>query len=406
MVMQAIVIYNELRRRARHLPRAPHTNWNSEREITLTQMFGTSDTICRDLLRMKIGPFQRLCARLRSYGLVDSKYVRIEEQVAIFLNTVGHDQRNRAGRFTFFRSGQTVSFYFHRVLHACLGLYRDVVINATPHNSPYEKENVQPWYSFFQDVVGAIDGTHIATYVPLEEQGKYRNRKQVISQNVLVACTFDMKFTYVLAGWEGSAHDGRFSAAPFRVPRPTLHSDVEEISSTQADPNSRNRQIRWSDAMDGCMITALLHQVLSSHKRSDNGFSSYHVSKAIENVHNGCGVMVSDKNVRARLKTLKKEYVEVRQLLSMSGFGLDPHTGRVTADVLAWEELLKIYKPCNIAKIGINLGSFWLLKMVLSSGVILYGRVYISWVDFNEIFRSMTTICLFRDTSFWTVEAH
>lgn len=26
---------------------------------------------------------------------------------------------------------------------------------------------------------------------------------------MLVACTFDMKFTYVLAGWEGSAHDGR-----------------------------------------------------------------------------------------------------------------------------------------------------------------------------------------------------
>ncbi|CAA2974888.1 Hypothetical predicted protein, partial [Olea europaea subsp. europaea] len=59
------------------------------------------------------------------------------------------------------------------------------------------------------DAVGAIDGTHIAANVPLEEQAKYRNRKQVTSQNVLVACTFEMKFTYVLAGWEGSAHDGR-----------------------------------------------------------------------------------------------------------------------------------------------------------------------------------------------------
>ncbi|XP_022880775.1 uncharacterized protein LOC111398052 [Olea europaea var. sylvestris] len=137
------------------------------------------------------------------------------------------------------------------------------------------------------------------------------------------------------------ANTRQSSAAPFLVPRPTLHSDVEEISSTQADPNSRNRQICWSDAMDGYMITALLHQVLSSHKRSDNGFSSFHVSKAIERVHNGYRVMVSDKNVRAQLKTLKKEYVEIRQLLSMSGFGLDSHTGRVIADVLAWEELLK-----------------------------------------------------------------
>ncbi|XP_022893711.1 uncharacterized protein LOC111408140 [Olea europaea var. sylvestris] len=147
------------------------------------------------------------------YKLVPSKIAipvedLCEEKPLIFL-PFRHHQRNRAGRFTFFRLGQTVSFYSYRVLHTCLGLYRDVVINATPHNSPYEKENVQPWYSFFQDVVGAIDGTHIASYVSLEEQGKYHNRKQVFSQNVLVACTFDMKFTYVLAGWEGSVHDVR-----------------------------------------------------------------------------------------------------------------------------------------------------------------------------------------------------
>ncbi|KAL2508229.1 uncharacterized protein Fot_31876 [Forsythia ovata] len=104
MVIQAIVIYDGIRRYARHLPRAPHRNWKIERQMTLTRMFGTSDRICRDLLRMKIGPFQSLCARLRTFGLVDSKSVRVEEQVAIFLNTVGHDQRNRAGSFTFFRS--------------------------------------------------------------------------------------------------------------------------------------------------------------------------------------------------------------------------------------------------------------------------------------------------------------
>ncbi|KAL2506675.1 putative harbinger transposase-derived nuclease [Abeliophyllum distichum] len=89
-----------------------------------------------------------------------------------------------------------MSYYFHRVLHACLGLYRKVVTNATIHNSPYEKDNVKPWYSYFQDVVEAIDGTHISANVPVDDQARYRNRKQVISQNVLVACTFDIKFTY------------------------------------------------------------------------------------------------------------------------------------------------------------------------------------------------------------------
>ncbi|KAL2498515.1 putative harbinger transposase-derived nuclease [Abeliophyllum distichum] len=40
MVIQAIVIYDGIRRRARHLPRAPHRNWDMERDMTLTRMFG------------------------------------------------------------------------------------------------------------------------------------------------------------------------------------------------------------------------------------------------------------------------------------------------------------------------------------------------------------------------------
>ena len=97
-----------------------------------------------------MGAFHRLCNRLRGYGLNDSRSVRVEEQVAIFLNTVGHDHRNRVESFTFFRSGQTVSYYFHRVLHACLTLYRDVVTNANAQNSPNDKDNVQDWFHYFQ----------------------------------------------------------------------------------------------------------------------------------------------------------------------------------------------------------------------------------------------------------------
>ncbi|KAL2455335.1 uncharacterized protein Fot_57621 [Forsythia ovata] len=93
--------------------------------------------------------------------------------------------------------------------------------------------------------------------------------------------------------------------------------------------------------MDGLMISALVNQVFSGHKRSDNGFTSFQVSKAIESVSNGCGVVVSDKNVRSRLKTLKKEYAEVNQLLSISGFGWESETGRITADAFAWDDLVE-----------------------------------------------------------------
>ena len=38
-------------------------------------------------------------------------------------------------------------------------------------------------------------------------QAAFRGRKHNPTQNVMAAVDFDLKFTYVLAGWEGSAHD-------------------------------------------------------------------------------------------------------------------------------------------------------------------------------------------------------
>nr|XP_051207336.1 uncharacterized protein LOC127323203 [Lolium perenne] len=35
----------------------------------------------------------------------------------------------------------------------------------------------------------------------------FRGRKHYTGQNMLATVNFDMRFTYVLAGWEGSAHD-------------------------------------------------------------------------------------------------------------------------------------------------------------------------------------------------------
>ena len=43
--------------------------------------------------------------------------------------------------------------------------------------------------------------------VPRKISAAFRGRKQGTIQNVMAAVDFDLKFTHVLAGWEGSAHD-------------------------------------------------------------------------------------------------------------------------------------------------------------------------------------------------------
>ena len=50
-------------------------------------------------------------------------------------------------------------------------------------------------------------------------QRRFRGRKDGTVQNVLAAITFDVKFSYVLAGWEGSAHDSRILNDALNRPR-------------------------------------------------------------------------------------------------------------------------------------------------------------------------------------------
>ena len=61
--------------------------------------------------------------------------------------------------------------------------------------------------------MGAIDSTHVPANVlanvPVEIQGKFQGRKEGTTQNVLAAITFNLKFIYVLVGWEGNAHNSR-----------------------------------------------------------------------------------------------------------------------------------------------------------------------------------------------------
>jgi hypothetical protein len=72
---------------------------------------------------------------------------------------------------------------------------------------PPEIHNNPKRYPFFHDAIGAIDGTHIACAPSDKERAAACNRKRLLMQNCLIACSFDLLFTYVLSGWEGSAAD-------------------------------------------------------------------------------------------------------------------------------------------------------------------------------------------------------
>jgi hypothetical protein len=65
------------------------------------------------------------------------------------------------------------------------------------------------FWPHFKGALGAIDGSHVPVSVPAEEVVNHTCRHGYTSQNVLAICDFDMRFTFVVVGWSGSAHDTR-----------------------------------------------------------------------------------------------------------------------------------------------------------------------------------------------------
>ncbi|XP_062103644.1 protein ALP1-like [Humulus lupulus] len=72
-----------------------------------------------------------------------------------------------------------------------------------------EIQNNLKYFPWFKDCVGAIDGTHVSAVAPALKQLAYRGRKVDVTQNVMATCSFNMMFTYVYAGWEGTTNDSR-----------------------------------------------------------------------------------------------------------------------------------------------------------------------------------------------------
>ncbi|KAK5824347.1 hypothetical protein PVK06_019118 [Gossypium arboreum] len=197
----------------------PHVNRDYERENYINSILYSGDQCCIDVIRMRPIAFFNLCDILSRNNLLQStKSVNIREQVVIFLHIIGHNVRFRVIGSRYYRSTETIHRYFRVVLRAILKLYK-LVIRLPDELTPSEIRNNLRFYPYFKDCIGALDGTHVRASVPLNIQGRFRSRKGGTTQNVLAAITFDLKFSYVLTGWEVRAHDSRILSDALSRPR-------------------------------------------------------------------------------------------------------------------------------------------------------------------------------------------
>jgi DDE superfamily endonuclease len=117
-----------------------------------------------------------------------------------------HCHRNTQERWQ--HSGATISRIIHDVASSIIKCKGTLIRQASANDQLHARIRDDRKFREFSGCLGALDGVHIPAVVKQELIESFRNRKKFVSQNVLGVCDFDMLFTYCLAGWEGSAHDG------------------------------------------------------------------------------------------------------------------------------------------------------------------------------------------------------
>ncbi|MQL86611.1 hypothetical protein Taro_019148 [Colocasia esculenta] len=121
---------------------------------------------------------------------------------------MGHGVASGAMCKHFQHSSETISKHVREVTKALASLCFTYIKLPTLTDPVHPRiRHDDRFYPYFKDAIGAIDGTHVPAHILREKQARYRNRKGVVSQNVMWVCDFDLVFQYVVVGFEGAVVD-------------------------------------------------------------------------------------------------------------------------------------------------------------------------------------------------------
>ncbi|KAK5793591.1 hypothetical protein PVK06_034743 [Gossypium arboreum] len=344
---------------------------------------------------MRLIAFFNLCDILRRNNLLQStKSVNIREQVVIFFHIIGHNVRFRVIESRYYRSTETVHRYFRVVLRAILKLYK-VVIRLPDESTPSEIRNNPRFYPYFKNFIRALDGTHVRASVPLSIQGRFRSRKGGTTQNVLADITFDLKFSYVLAGWEGNAHDSRILSDALSRPRGLripegkyyladagygirngyiipyrgVRYHLKEFSA-QGPENAKElfnlrhsslritiervfgilkKQFRVLDAEPFWNFQTQVDIVLAAEEaqrgnKHSNTFKAVSINRVAEAIIERFQVQCDAKYVENHLRTVKNQWQIICTIRGESGFGWDDNMKMITCDRATYDAAMMAHK--------------------------------------------------------------
>lgn len=113
----------------------------------------------------------------------------------------------------------------------------------------------------------------------------------------------------------------------------------EEVKVSTTMTGKKN--LTWDDDMDDMLIDSLIDQMHKGQKISGSFTRNAYATVACL-ITQKFGMSCHSENVKNRMKTLKSNFSEAKDILNSSGFGFNQSTQRIEATTSVWETYIKV----------------------------------------------------------------
>ena len=122
---------------------------------------------------------------------------------------------------------------------------------------------------------------------------------------------------------------------------------VEPVSvcpvNCDSNVKDQGKNVRWTSEMDSCLSAALVQQIkLGNRSKFDYKLKPAAFEAAVLAINEKFQLDLMKIHVKNRLKTWKKQYDILKELLGQSGFEWDEKRKMVFADESVWNEYIKV----------------------------------------------------------------
>ncbi|WJX38013.1 hypothetical protein P8452_25715 [Trifolium repens] len=129
--------------------------------------------------------------------------------------------------------------------------------------------------------------------------------------------------------------------------------EFESVCPVNYDSNIKDimKHMRWTSDMDSCLSQILVQQIkLGNRSRFDHKLKPAALEAAVLAINEKFKLYMLKDHIKNRLKTWKKQYDILKEVLRQSGFEWDENRKMVIADDSVWNDYIKINPDARILK--------------------------------------------------------